>query len=102
MSGHSSSPSKEDTKSSRQRFTVTYETNGSSHDTIRKIETGLPSVVVTETIAELKDTEIEYMEPLYSVIDPDALDQLIQRASQEESHQSVAVSFVYEGYRVMI
>lgn len=88
--------------SSRQEFTVTYETNGSSHDTIRKIETGLPSVVVTETIAELKDTGIECLEPLYSVIDPDALDQLIQRSGQEESHQSVSISFVFEGYRVTI
>jgi hypothetical protein len=88
--------------SSSQKFTVTYETSGSSHDTIRKTETGLPSYAVSETIAEIKETELQSLKPLYSAIDPDALDQLFQRAGQDESQQSVVISFSYEGYDVTV
>ena len=75
---------------------------GSSNHTIRKTEAGPASYAVTNTLAEIKETEPEYLEPLYSVLDPDALDRLFQNTDQDESYLGVVVSFSYEGHEMTI
>lgn len=89
------------TMNTKQSFTVTCEKPGSPNSTISKTETGPASHAVINALAEIKETEQEDLEPLYSVIDPDALDRLFQNLNQDESRLR-AVSFSYESHDVTI
>lgn len=56
----------------------------------------LPSVRVVEAVAAATDADPVAMDPLYDVIDPDALDQIV--ASEIEGH----VSFEFCGQNVAV
>lgn len=49
------------------------------------------SLHVVEALADAADTEAAELEPLYNVVDPDALDQLLRSASNAD----VCVEFEY-------
>lgn len=86
---------------SRQKFTVTCEKNSFPAPTIRKTKPGPASYAIITTIGEVSDTGLEDIEPLYSFIDPDALDQFF-RSLQDEQQRGVEVSLSYNRYDVTI
>ena len=62
-----------------------------------------PSLAVIERIAELEGTDpIELTPPLYTAVDPDALDSLFHSATADESNPGGRVSFSYCGYDVTV
>lgn len=80
---------------------------------IRRLETGevqqlragdiRPSYSVVETVSEATGRVLEDLQPLYDVIDPDALDEIFIRSGDQDSHlPSDRVSFKYEGCDVTI
>lgn len=95
-------PFTENIMSTKQAFRVTCKKKDSSNRAVRKTEPGPPSYAVIKTVAEIKDTEPESLEPLYSIIDPDALDQLFQQTNHDKSSFESGISFSYEGYDVTI
>lgn len=60
-----------------------------------------PSMQVLETIAEAEGTDPEQLTPLYSAIDPDALDALIDVRGTSQTGVDRVV-FSYEGYTVTV
>jgi hypothetical protein len=60
------------------------------------MEARLPHERVIERIATHSNTDPMELSPLYEVLDPDALDELIMSMSDGE------LSFTYEGYPVSI
>lgn len=88
--------------SAKQKFTVTCEKSDSPNYTISNTETGPASYAVINALAEIKETELADLKPLYSVIDPDALDRLFQHTNKDDSHLYTEVSFSYEGHDVTI
>ena len=62
-----------------------------------------PSLAVIERIAQLEGTDpIELTPPLYTAVDPDALDSLFHSATTDEPNPSGRVSFAYRGYDVTV
>lgn len=62
-----------------------------------------PSRIVLDRIADLEDTTpAELSTPLYSVIDPDALDALFHSSGAETSETATRVEFTYCGYEVHV
>ncbi len=58
---------------------------------------------VVEIIADIEGIDpTELTPPLYSVIDPDALNSLFQSSASDDLSPSVCVSFQYCGYEVHI
>ena len=56
------------------------------------------SLRVVEALADATDTAADELEPLYSVIDPEALDRLFQSGSSDE----IRVTFEYGDSRVEV
>lgn len=70
-------------------------TEGSDHGTDPTLPTSLR---VVEAVADREGEDpIELSEPLYEVVDPDALDRLVQGADDE-----LTLSFGYYGYRITV
>lgn len=65
-----------------------------------RFDTGYNTVVVTivETVATVTDREPAAMEPLFAVIDPESLTDLVASARQTP----IEVDFSYEGCRVTV
>ncbi|WP_123538674.1 HalOD1 output domain-containing protein [Halosimplex salinum] len=62
-----------------------------------------PSRVVVDLVADCEDTSpTELSPPLYSAIDPDALDELFRSRSTETSDSPGHVRFSYLGYEVRV
>ena len=62
-----------------------------------------PSRKVVETVAALKDTEpTELQQPLYEVIDPDALDTLFTPKRDRTAQRGGEIQFMYCGCSVLI
>ena len=57
-----------------------------------------PSLRVVEALADATDTDPLELEPLYNVVDPEALDRLFRT----DSHISASVRFEYEGHTVEV
>ena len=58
---------------------------------------------VVETVAALKNTEpTELQQPLYEVIDPDALDALFTPKRDRTARRGGEIQFMYCGYSVRI
>lgn len=65
-----------------------------------------PSQAIIEAIADAEGVDLSEVgppayEPLYSVVDPEALDSLF-RASGERGPTDLRVDFTYEGYEVTV
>ena len=60
------------------------------------------SIVVLETLAEAADRDVESFEPLYDVIDVDALDALFQPRESGQTRGEGRVSFQVEDYFVSL
>lgn len=61
-----------------------------------------PSTAVVETVAIAADREPMALEPLYDVIDPDALDALMRSGGTNSTNGTVTVAFALEGYEVTV
>lgn len=59
------------------------------------------STAVVEAVSETAGADPTALPPLYEVIDPDALDRLLDPSSRTR-HPSTTVEFVYYGYVVTI
>lgn len=60
------------------------------------------SMTVVETVANAEGVEPTELRPLYSAIDPDALDSLFEGSADEEPSFLGQVQFQYHGYEVCI
>jgi hypothetical protein len=67
----------------------------------RTIIRGKPVPGVVETIADFRNTDPTNLEPIYDVVDPDALNNLFQ-SSQRYETADIEVRFRYAGYDVSI
>ncbi|WP_158601208.1 HalOD1 output domain-containing protein [Haloplanus aerogenes] len=83
-------------------FAITCSEVGQATQTTHKTKPGPPSHAVIQTIAEIEDTDPTLIEPLYTAIDLDVLDQLFQRPHQSKSQSRVAVSFSYKRYHMRV
>jgi hypothetical protein len=63
---------------------------------------GVSERVIFEIAGRKGVDPVEIDEPLYEVIDPDALDSLVESASRTFGRSSVTVSFTYCGYDVTV
>ncbi|WP_408958446.1 HalOD1 output domain-containing protein [Natrinema sp. 74] len=62
-----------------------------------------PSLEVVERVAELEDTDPAALTPpLYTAVDPDALDSLCHRPTVGTQRSAGRVSFTYCGYEVTV
>ena len=61
-----------------------------------------PSTAVIETVAVASDREPTGIEPLYEVIDPDALDALVRSNGDEPVGEGTTVSFEFTGQSVAV
>lgn len=57
------------------------------------------STSVVQTVAQATNREPDELEPLYDVVDPDALDALFEG---DDASARVRVVFTYEGYQVTV
>lgn len=65
-------------------------------------ETCPPSHRVVERVADEVGTEPTQLEPLYSSIDPDALDTLFADSTGATGSGVVELTFRYAGYRIVV
>ena len=61
-----------------------------------------PSTAVVETVAVASDREPAGIEPLYEVIDPDALDALIRSNGDEPAGDGITATFEFGGQSVTV
>lgn len=61
-----------------------------------------PSTAVVETVAAAANSELNEIEPLYTYIDPEALDALVSPRSMNRCQTTDAVSFSYDEYDVTV
>jgi len=57
-----------------------------------------PTELVLETVAAFSNTPVEELPPLYDYVDPDALDQLLDR----DHSQALQVQFQYHGFQITL
>lgn len=67
-----------------------------AHGTIR------PSVAVIETIASIKNCDVEALDPLYGVVNPTSLDKLFQPTTTGNHLGNAEVTFEYHSYEINI
>lgn len=60
-----------------------------------------PSLTVIETVADLDDTDPLDLVPLATVIDPDALNRLVEQSTRSAASDPT-ISFVYCGYKLQL
>lgn len=65
-------------------------------------ETCPPSHRVVERVADEVGAEPTQLEPLYSSIDPDALDKLFADSTGTTDSGVVELTFTYAGYRIVV
>lgn len=58
------------------------------------------SMAVIATLAEVMDTDPMEMRPLYSTVDPDALDALVQ--VRHTTTEDIHISFTHEGHKIRV
>lgn len=61
-----------------------------------------PSTAVVTAVAEEADTDPDTLEPLYEVIDPDALDTIIASTRYADRSPDTSIVFPYHHYRVTV
>lgn len=61
-----------------------------------------PSTAVVEVTAAAADVDVNDVAPLYSAVDPDALDRLFQPRSNGKSRRGGSVTFVLQGFEVTV
>lgn len=62
-----------------------------------------PSELIVDLIADLEGVDpVELSSPLYSVIDPDALDALFQSSNGNSTETPGYVQFEYYGYEIRV
>lgn len=61
-----------------------------------------PSIAVIETIAALARKDSTELTPLFTIVDPDALDTLVQSPASHSERNDMLLSFTYENYTVTI
>lgn len=57
---------------------------------------------ITSTVAVVSETPPLELPPLYSVIDPEAVERLVGRPESESSSSDTHVSFAFNGYDVTV
>ena len=64
--------------------------------------TGSVSTAVISTVAAVAETNPQELPPLYSFVDPDALDAVVESTVTRPSKGDVYVSFNFDGYPVTV
>jgi len=63
-------------------------------------ETTSANMAVIATLAEVMDVDLDELEPLYSAVDPDALESVLRVCSRKSG--DTCVTFTHEGYTVTV
>jgi hypothetical protein len=61
-----------------------------------------PSTAVVEVVSRALTVESTAIDPLYDVVDPDALDRLVDTETADRSRSDIRIEFVYDGLRVTV
>lgn len=61
-----------------------------------------PSTAVVETVGDVTGRDPTALQPLYDVIDPDALDTLVRSSGGNGENQYTSVSFGFADHRVTV
>lgn len=61
-----------------------------------------PAAAVVKTVSVAEDREPETLDPIYDVVDPDALDAIFGRTTADARDPDIQVSLIYAGYRVTV
>ena len=61
-----------------------------------------PSTLVVQAVAQSRGVDPDALPPLYDFIDPDALDNLVDRGGVDDPRTSVEVRFTYADRQVAI
>jgi hypothetical protein len=72
-----------------------------SHQSPTPYSTSLTERVVT-AITDAADSSPDDLEPLYAIVDPDALDRLFAPTTQGDTRSDGQVTFSYAGYHVTV
>lgn len=81
---------------------LAYRTDGDTHRVGFEHGTGEPSATVVTAVAAVAGCKQDDLDPLYDVLDPDALDSLFQPTDDRDHPDDVEVSFTYEGFVVSV
>lgn len=65
-----------------------------------ELEPAAPSQAIVERIAALEAVDHTELDPLYEVVDPDALDTLVGTTGQSDT--ALQITFTYHGYDVAV
>lgn len=65
-------------------------------------EVNAPSHATVQVVAALEDCSPFELKPLFSALDPDALDLFFASTSQRPDHSDATVTFDYHGYEVTL
>lgn len=71
-------------------------TNGFTEGNVISLEDRLPSEAVVNAVADIEDSDVTDLPPLYGAIDTDALDALFT------GDAAASVTFEYSGYTVTV
>lgn len=61
-----------------------------------------PSTAVVTAVAETADRDPTTIDPLYEVVDPDALDDIVASTCYPRGTPDARIEFLYHGYRVLV
>lgn len=79
-----------------------YRSDGETYRVEFSQEHGQPSTAVVKAIAAIEGWKQDELDPLYHVIDPDALDSLFKPTVRGDHHGDAEISFTYHGFAVTV
>lgn len=85
-----------------RRALLEYSTESETYRASFDCDTGSVSTAVISTVAAVAEQHPQELPPLYSFIDPDALDAVVESTTTSPSNGDVHVSFTFDGYPVTV
>lgn len=61
-----------------------------------------PSTELVQAISDVRNDDIATLDPLFQVVDPDALDQLLAQTHGPESQRNCEIQLEYHGYQIVV
>lgn len=79
-----------------------YHASGETYRVEFATEEGEPSTTIVKAIAAILGRKQDELDPLYYVVEPDALDSIVQPTVRGDHHGDVEISFTYHGFDVAV
>lgn len=81
---------------------VEYDSESNTYRVTYSHGTTAPSTVVADAIQEIHDSTLSELDPLYTVVDPDAFDALVQPTITGGHRGDVKVQITYQDFHVTV